>query len=72
MEGRKVIMASLVSRLLKTSLSLISFSDGLIKVGDSGSSVMKYSVNSLFSDIFTIPLVKVTLPLSASLTTSVM
>ena len=72
MEGRKVIMASLVSRLLKTSLSLISFSDGLIKVGDSGSSVMKYSVNSLFADIFTIPLVKLTLPLSASLTTSAM
>ena len=72
MEGRKVIMASLVSRLLKTSLSLTSFLDGLIIVGDSGSSVMKYSVNSLFADIFTIPLVKVTLPLSASLTTSVM
>ena len=72
MEGRKVIMASLVSRLLKTSFSSTSFSDGLIKVGDSGSSVMKYSVNSLFADIFTIPLVKVTLPLSASLTTSLM
>ena len=70
MEGRKVIIASLVSRLLKTSLSLISLSDGLIKVGDSGSSVMKYSVNSLFADIFTVPFVKVTLPLSASLTTS--
>ena len=57
-EGKKVIIASLVNRLLKISFRLISFFELSIRVGDSGWSVMKYSVSSLSADIFAIPELK--------------
>ena len=71
-EGKKVIIASFVKRLLKISFRLTSFFELWISVGDSGWSVMKYSVSSFSADIFALPQLKVTLSFSASLTTSVM
>ena len=71
-EGKKVIIASFVKRLLKINFRLISFLELSTRVGDSGWSVMKYSVSSLSADIFAVPELKETLSFSASLTTSVM
>lgn len=71
-EGKKVIIASFVKRLLKISFRLTSLFELWISVGDSGWSVMKYSVSSFSADIFALPQLKVTLSFSASLTTSVM
>ena len=58
MEGKKVIIASLVNLLLKISFRLISFFELSIRVGDSGSSVMKYSVSSFSAHIFAVPELK--------------
>ena len=71
-EGKKVIIASFVKRLLKISFRLTSLFELWISVGDSGWLVMKYSVSSFSADIFALPQLKVTLSFSASLTTSVM
>ena len=57
-EGKKVIIASLVNRLLKISFRLISFFELSIRVGDSGWSVMKYSVSCFSADIFAVPELK--------------
>ena len=58
MEGKKVIIASLVNRLLKISFRLISFFELSIRVGDSGWSVMKYSLSSFSAHIFAVPELK--------------
>ena len=71
-EGKKVMRDSSVSRLLKTIFSITSPSSPWMRVGDLGSSVMKYSVNSFEVKIFASPSTSFTLSRSDSSTARTM
>ena len=60
-EGKKVIIASFVSRLLKIMLRVTSCMCFCERVGDSGSFVIKYSVSSFTVSNFASPNVRFTL-----------